>query len=102
MKFHLFIGNARIVHNLIENGANINAKYSDSGDSALSEVAAKGDISMMKLLIDAGANINAVNKNNQSALIRAIVGGKSFFFQSCGKFLKQTKACETVHCISHV
>lgn len=43
-----------------------------------------GDIDMMRLLIENGANINAVNNSNQSALITAIAKGIFFLLnKSC-------------------
>lgn len=44
----------------------------------------------MKLLIENGANVNAVNNNNQSALIEAILGGSSIMTKSC-KIVMQKK-----------
>lgn len=96
---NFFVGNGNIVKTLIKNGTNTN--YTDSdGDSALMKVAAQGkmswktvkppcafwksqfnvtgNINMMKLLIENDADVNAVNNDNQSALIKAIAEGNLF------------------------
>lgn len=88
---HSIIGNKRIVEILVENGVNTNDINSD-GESAIIKAATKGesfslrktnicsakrnewnwkfnvigDISTMKLLIEHGANVNAVNNKSQS------------------------------------
>lgn len=57
----------------------------------------------MKLLIGNGADINAVNNDNQSALINAILRGKSVFFKFLNKeiivslMIRTRKCCEAAY-----
>jgi hypothetical protein len=56
---------------LIDNGANIDAKCED-GNTALLEAAFSGNHGIVKLLIDAGADIEAKNNIGETALLEAM------------------------------
>lgn len=77
---------------LVEKGADVNAKSSERGETALM-IASNGDkLEIVKYLISKGADINAVDKNGKNALmhhlggypesldvVKALVGGKGGF-----------------------
>lgn len=99
LSIYTFIEFEEIVQILIEKGANVNAS-NVNGDSALIRAATTGNYrtpkidfyillrwrnldvtgpeSLIKLLIENGADVNAVNDVNNSALILAISNGKSY------------------------
>ncbi|CUG86563.1 ankyrin repeat protein, putative [Bodo saltans] len=53
---------------MIARGVNVNECDGDRRCTALMNAASRGNISMMRLLIKSGANVDAVNKNNETAL----------------------------------
>lgn len=65
---------------LLQIGANPNA-LNRKGVSPISAAAHKGTISLMVLLVNAGADVNAVNLSGSTALIQ-VECSKSFTFSS--------------------
>jgi ankyrin repeat protein len=64
-----FDNNAELVHSLIQQGVNINvADKNGTGWTALMFAAAKGHSTIVQLLIAAGADVNYISKDKQSAL----------------------------------
>ena len=73
-------GHIDIVKLLIENGADVNAKSSDSltwsqGWTALISASENGDFNIAKLLIENGADVNASSKSGWTAIMSASRGG---------------------------
>jgi ankyrin repeat protein len=56
-----------VIKRLLESGADVNLA-TDGGNTALQESAMQGVVEITKLLLDAGAHINAMNKWNETAL----------------------------------
>ena len=62
-----------VVRLLLEKGAPVNARDYDSyGDTVLMEAAGGGSVETVKMLLTAGADIKAINKNGQTALMKAV------------------------------
>lgn len=57
---------------LLENGANLDAKSEDRGNTALMEAALKGNSDLVRLLIDRGVELDTQSKNGQTALMLAV------------------------------
>lgn len=65
---------ALIVEKLIAAGADVNLA-SGGGNTPLMEAAYQGNKTVLQLLLKAGANVNATNKFNETALFSVLVGG---------------------------
>ena len=65
-------GNRSIVLTALQSQADPNTSESTYGWTALHYAASAGNIEMMKALIDAGANINAQNKEGHTPLYKAV------------------------------
>ena len=61
-----------IVQLLLQKGVDINVVSDDRGNTPVMDAAACGDNEMVKVLIKSGADLNAVSKNGQTALILAV------------------------------
>ena len=61
--------NAPAVVSLLKAGSNPNSS-SKKGVTPISAAAHKGDVNLIQLLLDAGANVNAVNTSGSTALIQ--------------------------------
>jgi ankyrin repeat protein len=66
----LFTRDAAVVRLLIERGADVRAR-SKVGESALMDVAARGDVEAARLLLARGADVNAVDHRGYTPLILA-------------------------------
>ena len=60
-------GETLMVHQLLKEGASINSKGSESGETALHRAAKKGFIEVIKILINHGADIAIENTNGLTA-----------------------------------
>lgn len=69
-------GNVKAVQNLIAGGVNVNKARSVDGQSALTAAAYEGNKTVVKLLLDNQAEINAQKKNGDTALIAASYKGE--------------------------
>lgn len=82
----------KMVKYLVEKGADVNAKSSKHGETALIIASSDGKLEIVKYLISKGADINAVDKYGKNALmshlggypedldvVKALVGGKGGF-----------------------
>ncbi|XP_044000972.1 uncharacterized protein LOC122847395 [Aphidius gifuensis] len=70
--------NEKIVNMLINRGANINLRYGEDNRTVLcSAVQTIGDIEMIKLLLEKGADVNCQNKSGSTPL-NYIIGQKNF------------------------
>jgi len=63
--------NAEIVSYLLKHGGDPNGAFAVTNESALEIAAAKGDIDIMRMLVQAGASINYRDWNGMSALMQA-------------------------------
>ena len=70
-------GNIDEVKTLLSKGADIHAKDSKYGETALMYSAEKGHPDIAKLLISKGANVNVKTKDGQTALMRAAGNGQT-------------------------
>lgn len=66
-----------VVRELVDRGADLNLQSRDRGNTALMDAAAEGHLEMVKLLLDHGAQVDAVSKSGQTALILAAGQGLS-------------------------
>jgi ankyrin repeat protein len=66
----MFTRDAAVVELLVARGADVRAR-SKVGETALMDVAARGDLAAAKLLIERGDDVNAVDHRGYSALIMA-------------------------------
>ena len=71
LHFAIYEGKTAIAEVLIQRGADINLKATDSESTPLMEAAKKGNIEALRLLIDAGANVHAADKIAWTALDHA-------------------------------
>jgi ankyrin repeat protein len=62
-------GDTAKVQQLLQQGANIEAKDDKYGDTPLIDAAEKGLVDVVKLLLDKGANIEAKNNDGDTALL---------------------------------
>ncbi len=69
------IGQFDIVKLLVENGADVNARYED-GKFPLLSAARKEHLNIMQYLIDNGADVNAKLDNGYTILFNAVMGNK--------------------------
>jgi ankyrin repeat protein len=65
-------GHFKVVQKLIENGADVNWKNSRNGWTSLMHASRNGHESVVKLLIGAGADIDARDNDGMTSLIHAI------------------------------
>lgn len=65
-----------IVEFLLKKGVNVNDIAADRGNTPLMDACSDGNLKIAECLLEAGADLNVVNKNTQTALILA-VGRKS-------------------------
>ena len=69
-------GNGEIVEYLLQHGVDPKGTESICGETALQMAAARGDVDVMKMLLDAGADINHRDWNGMSALMLACQKGQ--------------------------
>jgi ankyrin repeat protein len=60
-----------IVSMLLDAGADVNSKNSETGDTPLMNACSGGSLAIVELLIERGADVNASNKHGISAQMRA-------------------------------
>ena len=60
---------------LIKAGLDVNQKLTEDDKTALMDVAGRGDINAVKLLVEAGADVNAISNCNDYALLNAACSG---------------------------
>ena len=70
-----FDGNADLVRDLIHQGVNVNAADRDKGWTALIYGAAKGSLTVVQLLLAAGADVNLAATSGQTAVSEAAYWG---------------------------
>ncbi len=71
--------NAKLIQQLIKQGANVNAKY-ESGTTPLHIAASKGNLKIVKLLVENGADVNALH-----------AGANPLYFAAMGNHTKVMK-----------
>lgn len=76
----IFLGNLQMVEQLIEQGADINAK-ADNGWTALHYAAKRGYVEVVKYLIEQGADINAKNNAGETPLYEASTSAVARFLK---------------------
>jgi hypothetical protein len=69
-------GNTELAVQLIEEGADVNAKSHDDGETALMAASIGGHISCIDMLVVRGADVNATDKNGMTALMVASQTGR--------------------------
>jgi|GEM_PF-1002777 len=72
-----FDGNAELVRDLIQQGVNVNAAELGNGWTALLSAAAQGKLTVVQLLLAAGANVNRAAPSGQTALSEAAYWGRA-------------------------
>ena len=70
-----YYGNAAIIKQLIEAGANVNAREPRNSSTALFVAAWKGHRDVVELLLSKGAEANIIRKDGVSAVCSATTGG---------------------------
>ena len=65
-------GNADIIKRLIEEGAGLNGKVNDDGQTGLMVAAKLGNTECVKALIGAGADLDAQDNNGKTALMLVV------------------------------
>ena len=65
-------GHRSIVSRLLDRNVDIDAISEDRGNTPLMDAAACGDVDLIRLLIEAGSDLNVKSKNGQTALILAL------------------------------
>lgn len=61
-----------VVSFLLEHGADVNLQSEDRGNSPLMDAVSKSNVDMVRDLIAAGADVNLLSKDGQSALVLAV------------------------------
>lgn len=69
--------NTFIVSALLEHGADVNESYRGDGFTPLIQCAKTGNLEMIELLLEAGADVERVSKDGRSALSVAIGNGRT-------------------------
>ena len=69
-------GESEIVATLLEAGAKVNAKATDTGETALMNAVSKGDPDIVKMLLKAGADVTPKNRFDFNAFTQAVAAGK--------------------------
>jgi len=69
-------GEAEIVTLLLEAGAKINAKATDTGETALMNAVSSGHPEIVKILLEKGADVTPKNKFDFNAFTSAVAAGK--------------------------
>lgn len=64
-----------ILMELVKAGINVDTRIFDDGQTILMEMAGRGNFSVVKALVDVGADVNAICHNGTYALSRAASGG---------------------------
>ena len=65
----------RQVRNLLEKGADVNAKVGKFAETALTEASSGGHLDVVRLLLEKGADVNAKNAFGHTALMEASQNG---------------------------
>jgi ankyrin repeat protein len=73
--------NPKKVQELINSGCDVNRSYSEDEITPLMYTAFVGDLAIAKLLVEAGADVNAVSRDGDSALLSSIFGNHKEIFQ---------------------
>ncbi|MDO9451509.1 MAG: ankyrin repeat domain-containing protein [Stagnimonas sp.] len=81
-------GDVMQVEALLQQGANVNLRLPDTGTTPLIAAARRGHISVMQVLLDRGAEINAVDDGVGTALYWAVFEGQV----EAAKFLLEKRA----------
>ena len=68
-------GDLEEMSRLLEEGSQINAKVGDYETTVLMEVSVRGNVEVMKFLIEKGANVNLSDKDGWTAIMGAVVQG---------------------------
>lgn len=71
------VGNAKVVGNMIIKGVDINLGYEGSKQNALMKASANGHGQVVDILIKAGADLNAKDKDGKTALMFATINKKT-------------------------
>lgn len=71
------LGDAVKVRGLLNQGASANAKNTANGYSALMGSVIHGDTTILKMLLEAGADVNATTTTGETALLYAVMAGNS-------------------------
>ena len=69
-------GDAEIVKTLLEAGAKVNAKATDTGETALLNAVSNGHTEIVQILLKAGADVSVKNRFDFNALNTAVAAGK--------------------------
>ncbi len=69
------------IRGMIEDGADVNALHPQFGSSPINYAALRGDVEIIQLLIDAGADVNRKNKDGNTALHSAAFFGQAEAFE---------------------
>ncbi|KAK7423684.1 hypothetical protein QQX98_000874 [Neonectria punicea] len=83
-----FCSNVELVKLLIERGGDVNHQWRRDGNTAVSVAASKGNIGVVRVLVDAGADVGVKNKMGETALDVAIklnMTKTARFLQEIGK-----------------
>jgi len=65
-------GDAQLVKECLENGVDVNATYDDDGIGALMQAAAGGHAEVVKVLLDAEAEVDARDREGMTAFLVAV------------------------------
>jgi hypothetical protein len=89
---------------LIASGANVNAHGTEQDWTPLSYAAGRGNLAMLKLLVEAGADVTAVGRDNRTPYSIAVAAGRvegARYLAGCeertGRVGNPRKYCRAVH-----
>jgi uncharacterized protein len=91
------IGDVKGAMELIGSGANINQPGIEQEWTALNYAAGKGDLAMVKMLVENGADIAKVGKDQRTPYLIALAAGRV----PVAKFLKETEVSLGIHIDCH-
>ena len=90
--YHASKGHSSLVEVLLENGAEINAISTRTGNNAVIAAATNGHTKTIEVLLDNDADINAITRTGNNAVIEAAINGHSrtlsYLLGRGGRFLR--------------
>lgn len=85
-----WFASVQTVRFLINAGADVNVQHDNSGNTPLhiAHQRDEGNLEICKLLIEAGANVNAVNEDGYTPLLKALEDDEDFYPEEIAEYVK--------------